>query len=77
MRIRIVRGHCIGGGRNARPGEVLDVHPLEARRKVLMGFAVYDKGEVPVVGADPVAQTREPQAQRRRRTPRGGEGRKR
>ena len=54
MKIRIISAHCIGGGRDVWPGDILDVTPAIANRKIKQGFAVLADPDAPVTDV-PVA----------------------
>lgn len=49
MKIRVISAHSLGGGIDCAVGEILDVSPKEAARKVYQGFAVFveEKAEAP------------------------------
>lgn len=38
-RIKVLVGHCLGGGNDVFEGQVIEVTDNEARRKIAMGFA--------------------------------------
>lgn len=40
MRVKVEKGHGLGGGRFAEPGEFLELDQGEAERKIAMGYVV-------------------------------------
>jgi hypothetical protein len=50
--LKVIKGHCLGGGRDAAPGDVLrvpgDLSDAEARRKVSLGYAIELPRERPI-----------------------------
>ena len=40
MKIRIISGHCLGGGRDVYPGDVIELEEKLALRKLVQGIAV-------------------------------------
>lgn len=49
MKIKIISAHCLGGGRDVWPGDIVEVDEATARRKVRQGFAIeYVEPAMPV-----------------------------
>jgi hypothetical protein len=51
MHVRIIRSHCLGGGKDAFEGEVLDLPTPEALRKIKKGWAVACDPPAPAAAA--------------------------
>lgn len=71
MKVKILRGFCLGGGINVNPGDVTEISDREATLKIAQGKAalfVEEQSEqpAPIVEIEPVVEPEKPTSRKGR-----------
>lgn len=73
-KLRVIKGRCIGGGRDVQPGEIVELPAAIAKEWVSRGWGARldpEERDLAPTHREPAPESRDPGTHHQRRTPRG------